>query len=129
VHDPDPRDVAIFSLIDRFFREHRPYKDDWFSSANLVDENYAAAVRAAFPDDSVVAVAEETVIRHKVTILGCEIVGYGRYDDYLYDEDGAVCFRYTNPAPLVRLPDGSSFVVEAPYCLAELRALLDRPKD
>ncbi|HEV2897690.1 MAG TPA: hypothetical protein VGX71_07620 [Pseudaminobacter sp.] len=129
MHDPDPRDVAIFSLIDRFFRKHPPYQNDWFSSANLVDEKYAAAVCAAFPDDNVVAVAEETVIRHKVTILGCEIVGYGRHDDYFYDEDGAVCLRYTNPAPLVSLPDGSSFVVEGPYGFAELRALLDRPKD
>jgi hypothetical protein len=94
-----------------------------------VDEKYAAAVRAAFPDDGTVAVAEETVIQHKVTILGCEIVGYGRYCENLYDEDGAVCLRYTNPAPLVRLPDGSSFVVEGPYGFAELRTMLDRPKD
>ena len=84
MRDVDPRDVAIFSLIEKFFREHPPHEDKWFSSANLVDEKYAAAVRAAFPDDGIVAVAEEIVIQHKVTILGCEIVGYGRYCENLH---------------------------------------------
>jgi hypothetical protein len=83
-----------------------------------VDENYAAAVRAAFPDDGVVAVAEETVIRHKVTILGCEIVDYGRRLDVYHDKDGNVLQAgYTAPAPVIRLPDGSSFEVESPCCL------------
>jgi hypothetical protein len=121
---PDPNEVANFDSILDFFRDHPLPEDD-------LDDEYLAAIHAAFPDggDNLVSAAEETVTRRKMMILGLEVVEYSRQFDPYYDENGE-CLQvgYTSyRVPVVRLPDGALFALKHNWDLAELRAILNPP--
>ncbi|RUW85122.1 hypothetical protein [Mesorhizobium sp. M1E.F.Ca.ET.063.01.1.1] len=127
MNDLDPRDRSSFQAMLDFFRDHPPVEDDLFGGDSDVGEEYEAAILAAFPNagDHVIAVAEETVTRRKVTILGLEIVDFGRQLEVVLDENQEVLqVGYIGPVPVVRLPDGKAFILKSAYDLAELRAML-----
>jgi len=116
----NPRDLSDFRSMIDFLLEHPPCNDREL----YVDEECAAAIRAAFPNagDSIISVAEVT--RRKMMIFGCEIIYSGQLLDVIRDRNGNTLQVGYTDGVVVRLPDGSTFDVKGAHDLAELHANL-----